>query len=72
VLQCKVLIFKFVSVDGFSSSAIMVGEVTTLAHEVGNDTMEYASFIPKTFFTSAQSTEVFSCFWYYITTELKN
>jgi len=50
----------------------MVGEITTLTHEVGNDTMENASFIPKTFFTSTQSTEIFSCFWYYITAELKN
>jgi len=71
MLQGKVLIFKLVSIDRFSSSAIMVGEITTLAHEVRNDPMENASFISKTFFTSTQSTEIFSCFWYNITTELK-
>lgn len=40
VLQDKVLISEFVSVDGLSSSTIVVGEVTSLAHEPGNDTVE--------------------------------
>lgn len=70
MLQCEVLIFKLVSVDGFSSSAIMIGEISTLAHEVGDDTVENASFIPKTFFACTQGTEIFSCFWYNITAKL--
>lgn len=40
VLQGEVLVLELVSVDGLSAGAIVVGEVTTLAHEVGNDTVE--------------------------------
>jgi len=40
VLQLKVLIFKLRSVDALSAGAIVVGEVTSLAHEPWNDAME--------------------------------
>ena len=40
VLQLKVLIFKFVSVDALSTSAVMVSEVASLTHEAWNDTVE--------------------------------
>merc|ERR1712029_196686 len=33
------------SVDGFASSTVASSEVTTLAHEVGNDTMEGGSLV---------------------------
>ena len=41
--QLEVFVFKLVSVNGFASSSIMVGKVATLAHEVGNDTVEGGS-----------------------------
>ena len=40
MLDFEVFVFKLVSVDGLSSSAVMVGEVTSLGHEVIDDTME--------------------------------
>lgn len=40
MLELKVLVLKLGSVDGFASSAIVVGEVATLAHEVRDDSME--------------------------------
>lgn len=43
MLQGKVLVRKLVSVDRLATSAIVVGEVTTLTHEVGNDTVEAAA-----------------------------
>lgn len=40
VAELEVLILKLVAVDGLSTSAIVVGEVTTLDHEVLNHTVE--------------------------------
>eukprot|EP00971_Amphidinium_carterae_P188446 3740814-Amphidinium_carterae.1 len=40
VLQCEVLICKLHAVDGLTTSAVASSEVTALAHEVWNDTVE--------------------------------
>ena len=53
VLQNKVLILKFVAVDRFSASAIVIGEVTALAHKVWNDAMERATLVTETFLARA-------------------
>jgi len=58
VLQLKVLIRELVSVDGLSTSSIVVGKVSSLAHEVGDDTMEGRSLESESLLTSAESTEV--------------
>lgn len=70
MLQGEVFIFEFIAIDGFAAGAVVVGEVTSLTHEIWNDTMENGSFVSETFFASAQSTEVFTCLWYYVRTEL--
>lgn len=72
MLQLEVLIFKLVAIDGLSTCAIVVGEVTALAHEVWDDSVESASLVSKTFFTGAQSTEVLSCLWDNISSQLQN
>lgn len=71
MLQGEVFIFEFVSVDGFSTSSIVVGEVTTLAHEVWNDTMECWALVAETFLACAQCAEIFSSFWDHVGTKLK-
>ena len=40
VLQREVLVRKLLSVDALSAGSIVVGKVTTLAHEAWNDTVE--------------------------------
>ena len=40
VFEAEVLVVEFPAIDGLASSAIEVGEVTALAHEVGYDPME--------------------------------
>uniref|UniRef100_A0A2S2QQ78 Uncharacterized protein n=1 Tax=Sipha flava TaxID=143950 RepID=A0A2S2QQ78_9HEMI len=70
MLQYKVFIFEFISVYRFSSSAIMVREITTLAHKVWNNTVKNASLVTETFFSSTQSTEIFSSFWYNVTAQI--
>ena len=39
MLEGEVLIGKLGAVDGLATSAVVIGEVTTLAHEVGDDTV---------------------------------
>ena len=70
VLQGKVLILKLVAIDGLSTSAIVVGEVTSLAHELGDDTVESGSLVAETTLTGAESTEVLSSARHHIGTEL--
>lgn len=70
MLQIEVLIFEFSSIDRFAASAVVIGEVTTLAHEVRNDTMECGSLVAKTLLTSTQSTEVLGSSWRNIRAEL--
>lgn len=60
VLQLEVLILKLVSIDGLSTSAIVVSEVTSLAHELRDDTVESGSLVAESAFAGAQSTEVLS------------
>lgn len=57
--ELEVFISKLGSVDGFSTSSIVVGKVSSLAHEARNDAMEAASLEAKSFLSSAQSAEVF-------------
>lgn len=40
VLLVEVLVSEFGSVDRFSSSAVVVGEVSSLKHELGDDSVE--------------------------------
>ena len=58
VLQGKVLILKLVSINALSSSSVVVGEVTALAHEVGDHAVEGGSLVAHSLLTSAKSTEV--------------
>jgi len=58
VLQGEVLVFELVSVDGLSTSSVVVGEVSSLAHEVRDDTVEGGSLVTEPLLSSAQSAEV--------------
>jgi len=58
VLQLEVLIGKLLAVDGLSSSAVVVSEVTSLAHELGNDAMERAALVTKSLLAGAECPKV--------------
>lgn len=49
----------------------MVGEVTTLEHEVGDDTVERRSSVAESLLTSAKGAEVLSCLGDYIVVKLE-
>ena len=53
VFDLKVFISKLGSVDGFTTSAVFICKVSTLSHELGNDSVERASFVTKTVLASA-------------------
>lgn len=40
MLELEVFVGEAATVDGFSSSAIVIGEVAALSHEIGDHTME--------------------------------
>jgi len=72
VLESEVLISKLGTIDGLATSAVLVGEIATLAHEVGDDAMERGACVTETLFAGAQGTEVFSSLGHNIATEFND
>jgi hypothetical protein len=58
VLQLEVLIGELLTVDGLAASAVTTGEVTTLEHELGDDTVERGALVAEALLASAESLEV--------------
>jgi hypothetical protein len=58
VLQLEVLVLEFVPVDGLPTCAVSFGKITTLDHELFDDTMEAGAFVAKAFLACRQGTEV--------------
>lgn len=63
MLDVEVLIFKFVTVNGFASETVEVGDVTTLCHEAWNDSVEDRVLVSETLLASAQGSEVLCSLW---------
>lgn len=62
VLDLEVLVFEFLAIDRLASSAVALGEVTSLSHEVSDDSVESASLVAVAGFASAEGSEVFCGF----------
>jgi len=58
VLQLEILILELVAIDGLPSSPVASGEITTLAHKAGDDSVEGRTLVAKALLSSAESTEV--------------
>lgn len=58
VLEDEVFIIKLPPVDGFAAGAVVVGEVSGLAHELGDDAVEAAAFEAKSFLVGAEAAEI--------------
>lgn len=70
----RVLILKVARSDCIIASRnthVVVGEVTTLEHEVGDDTVERRSSVAESLFTSAKGAEVLGCLGDYIVVKLE-
>jgi len=70
VLQAEILVLELVAVDGLATSAVVVGEVATLAHEVGDHTVEGGALVTETFLSGAKGTEILSRLGYDISPQL--
>jgi len=53
VLELEVLVLELVAIDGLASSAVVVGEVSALAHEVGDDAVEGRALVPESLLSGA-------------------
>jgi len=78
VLCLEIFVIKFISINRFSTSSIFISEITSLKHEILDESMENAALeverlsrLPSTFLSCAKCTEVFCCFRYNILVEFK-
>jgi len=69
VLQGKVLVSKLGTIDGLAASAVVVGKVAALAHEVRDNAVEGAALVAESLLASAQSTEVLSRLGYNVASQ---
>jgi len=56
--ELEVLVLKPSAIDGFTTSTVMIGKITTLAHEVRDHPVEAAALVTETHLTSAKGTEI--------------
>ena len=60
VLQLEVLIRELVAVDALAASAVALGEVTALNHELLDDTVEVGALVAVALLAGSKGTEVLS------------
>jgi len=70
VLEREVLVLELVAIDGLAASSVVVGKVSALAHEVGDDTMESGASVAKAFLSGAQGAEILSSLGHHIGPQL--
>lgn len=63
MLDLEVLIGELLAVDGLATSAVATGEVTTLEHELGDDTVEGRALVSEALVALAQLNEVLGGLW---------
>ena len=56
VLELEVLIGELLAVNGLATGSVAVGEVTTLDHELLDDTVEGGALISEALLASGQGT----------------
>ena len=71
MLQGEVLILELVAVDGLSTGTVSSGKVSTLAHEVGDHTVEGGALEAEPLLPGAESTEVLAGLWHDACSQLK-
>ena len=59
MLQIEVLVREFIAINALATSAIMICEVTALAHKSWDNAVKGAVLETKSLLTSTQSPEIF-------------
>jgi len=77
VFKCEVLILELGAVDGLSTSSVADSEITSLAHESGDDSMELAAFecewlshLPHSLLSRTQRAKVLGSLRHHILSQL--
>lgn len=61
VLEFEVLVLKLVAVNALATSAIAIGEVTALDHELLDHTVECGALVAEAILSCCESSKVLSC-----------
>ena len=64
VLKFEVFVVEFGAPDRFTAGSVAAGEIAALDHEVFDDSVETAAFVPETFGARGELAEVFHGFWH--------
>ena len=72
MLQFEVFIGECPAIDRFSTSSIMICEITALSHKVIDDAMKMRIFEAESFFVSTEGSEVLCSFGGDIVKEFEN
>lgn len=70
VLQLEVFVTELLTEDALATGSVLVGEITSLAHELGNDSVEWRSFVTESLLTGAECSEVFTGLWDNVITKI--
>lgn len=62
VFKLEIFVGELCSINALSTRAIVLGEVTALRHELGNDSMKRGSFVAISLLSRAQLSEILSGF----------
>lgn len=57
----EVLVFEFGSVDRLSAGSVALCEISSLDHELGDDSVEGGALEAETLLSCAQTTEILRC-----------
>ena len=63
---------KFFAIDGFTTRTVATGEIAALQHELGDDTVELGTLVPKSMLARGEFTEVLGRLWHYVVIELED
>jgi len=72
MLKSEVLVGKLLTVDRLATSAIVIGKIASLTHEVRDDSMETAALEAESLLAGAQRTEVLGRLGNYIRAQLEH
>src|SRR5262245_11273211 len=64
VFALEVLVVELGAVDGLAAGSVVVGEVTSLEHELGDDAVKARSLVAKPLLMRAERPEVLGGLWY--------
>jgi hypothetical protein len=63
MLDGEVFVRKLLAIDGLPASTVALGEISTLDHELRDDTVEAGAFVAEAILEGGELVEVFNSLW---------